>query len=53
MRRHAEYGYEFLRNVEFLKDAAEIVYHIMKSTMGRAIHAVSAPNRFRSAHGSS
>jgi putative nucleotidyltransferase with HDIG domain len=26
MRRHAEYGYEFLRNVEFLKDAAEIVY---------------------------
>jgi putative nucleotidyltransferase with HDIG domain len=26
MRRHAEYGYEFLRNVEFLKAAAEIVY---------------------------
>lgn len=26
MRRHAEYGYEFLSNVEFLKGAAEIVY---------------------------
>ena len=26
MRRHAEYGYEFLSNVEFLKCAAEIVY---------------------------
>ena len=26
MRRHAEYGYEFLTNVEFLKSAAEIVY---------------------------
>jgi putative nucleotidyltransferase with HDIG domain len=26
MRRHAEYGYEFLTNVEFLKGAAEIVY---------------------------
>jgi response regulator RpfG family c-di-GMP phosphodiesterase len=26
MRRHAEYGYEFLCSVEFLKDAAEIVY---------------------------
>jgi putative nucleotidyltransferase with HDIG domain len=26
MRRHAEYGYEFLRNVEFLKGAAEIVH---------------------------
>ena len=26
MRRHAEYGYEFLNNVEFLKGAAEIVY---------------------------
>ena len=25
MRRHAEYGYRFLRNVEFLKVAAEIV----------------------------
>jgi cyclic di-GMP phosphodiesterase len=26
MRKHAEYGYEFLSNVEFLKGAAEIVY---------------------------
>lgn len=26
MRRHPEYGYEFLSNVEFLKGAAEIVY---------------------------
>src|SRR5689334_3947752 len=26
MRRHAEYGYEFLSNVEFLQGAAEIVY---------------------------
>src|SRR6516164_10274986 len=26
MRRHAEYGYEFLTNVAFLKSAAEIVY---------------------------
>ena len=26
MSRHAEYGYEFLSNVEFLKGAAEIVY---------------------------
>ena len=26
MRRHAEYGYHFLSNVEFLKGAAEIVY---------------------------
>ncbi|HLH30447.1 MAG TPA: HD domain-containing phosphohydrolase [Terriglobia bacterium] len=26
MRRHAEYGYQFLSNVEFLKGAAEIVY---------------------------
>lgn len=26
MRLHAEYGYEFLSNVEFLKDAADIVY---------------------------
>jgi len=26
MRLHAEYGYEFLSNVEFLKGAAEIVY---------------------------
>jgi putative nucleotidyltransferase with HDIG domain len=26
MRRHAEYGYEFLSNVEFLKGAAEIVF---------------------------
>ena len=26
MRRHAEYGYEFLSSVEFLKGAAEIVY---------------------------
>ena len=26
MRRHAEYGYEFLRNLEWLSDAAEIVH---------------------------
>lgn len=26
MRRHPEYGYEFLSNIEFLKGAAEIVY---------------------------
>jgi putative nucleotidyltransferase with HDIG domain len=26
MRRHPEYGYEFLRNIEFLKGAADIVY---------------------------
>ena len=26
MRRHAEYGYQFLSNVEFLRGAAEIVY---------------------------
>jgi putative nucleotidyltransferase with HDIG domain len=26
MRRHPEYGYQFLSNVEFLKGAAEIVY---------------------------
>jgi putative nucleotidyltransferase with HDIG domain len=26
MRRHPEYGYAFLNNVEFLKEAAEIVY---------------------------
>jgi len=26
MRRHPEYGYDFLRKIEFLKDAAEIVY---------------------------
>jgi putative nucleotidyltransferase with HDIG domain len=26
MRRHPEYGYEFLSNMEFLKEAAEIVY---------------------------
>jgi putative nucleotidyltransferase with HDIG domain len=26
MRRHAEYGYEFLRNLEWLSSAAEIVY---------------------------
>src|SRR5688572_6381145 len=26
MRRHAEYGYEFVRNIEFLKGASEIVY---------------------------
>ncbi len=26
MRRHPEYGYEFLNNIEFLKGAAEIVY---------------------------
>jgi putative nucleotidyltransferase with HDIG domain len=26
MRRHAEYGYEFLRNLEWLNHAAEIVY---------------------------
>jgi putative nucleotidyltransferase with HDIG domain len=26
MRRHAEYGYEFLNSLEFLKGAAEIVY---------------------------
>jgi putative nucleotidyltransferase with HDIG domain len=26
MRRHAEYGFEFLSNIEFLKGAAEIVY---------------------------
>ncbi len=26
MRRHAEYGFEFLSNIGFLKDAAEIVY---------------------------
>jgi HD-GYP domain-containing protein (c-di-GMP phosphodiesterase class II) len=26
MRRHAEYGYEFLSKIEFLKGAAEIVY---------------------------
>lgn len=26
MRRHAEYGFEFLNNVDFLKPAAEIVY---------------------------
>ena len=26
MRRHAEYGYEFLNNLEFLKGAADIVY---------------------------
>lgn len=25
MRRHPEYGYDFLRNIEFLKDAAELV----------------------------
>jgi putative nucleotidyltransferase with HDIG domain len=26
MRRHAEYGYEFLEKIDFLRDAAEIVY---------------------------
>jgi response regulator RpfG family c-di-GMP phosphodiesterase len=26
MRQHAEYGFEFLSNIEFLKGAAEIVY---------------------------
>src|SRR6267378_743674 len=26
MRRHAEYGFEFLSNIEFLKGAADIVY---------------------------
>ncbi len=26
MRRHAEYGYEFLSNIEFLRGAADIVY---------------------------
>jgi putative nucleotidyltransferase with HDIG domain len=26
MRRHAEYGYQFLSNIEFLKGAADIVY---------------------------
>jgi response regulator RpfG family c-di-GMP phosphodiesterase len=26
MRRHAEYGYEFLKNLEWLRDAAEVVY---------------------------
>ncbi len=26
MRKHPEYGYEFLSNIEFLKDAAEIVF---------------------------
>ena len=26
MRRHAEYGFEFLTNIEFLKGAADIVY---------------------------
>ncbi len=26
MRRHAEYGFEFLSNIEFLRGAAEIVY---------------------------
>jgi len=26
MRLHAEYGHQFLRNVEFLKDAADLVY---------------------------
>jgi putative nucleotidyltransferase with HDIG domain len=26
MRRHPEYGYAFLNNIEFLKEAAEIVY---------------------------
>jgi putative nucleotidyltransferase with HDIG domain len=26
MRRHAEYGYEFVRDIEFLKGASEIVY---------------------------
>jgi putative nucleotidyltransferase with HDIG domain len=25
MRKHPEYGYDFLRNIEFLKDAAELV----------------------------
>lgn len=26
MRKHAEFGYEFLRNLEWLRDAADIVY---------------------------
>jgi putative nucleotidyltransferase with HDIG domain len=26
MRQHPQYGYEFLRGIEFLKDAAELVY---------------------------
>src|SRR6266567_2507082 len=26
MRRHPEYGFEFLTNIEFLRDAADIVY---------------------------
>ena len=26
MRRHPEFGFEFLNNIEFLKDAADIVY---------------------------
>jgi putative nucleotidyltransferase with HDIG domain len=26
MRKHAEYGYEFLNGIEFLKDAAELVF---------------------------
>ena len=26
MRLHAQYGYEFLQNIEFLQDAAELVY---------------------------
>src|SRR5438093_10809635 len=26
MRRHAEYGFEFLSNIEFLRGAADIVY---------------------------
>src|SRR5881409_2644062 len=47
MRRHPEYGYEFLSNVEFLKGAAEIVYSNHEKFDGtgypRAIRDVEIP----------
>src|SRR5262249_3336118 len=47
MRRHAEYGYEFLNNLEFLKGAADIVYSHHEKYDGtgypRRLHAEEIP----------
>ena len=49
MRRHAEYGFEFLSSIGFLKGAAEIVYSHHESMTERDILAVCNTTTFRSA----
>ena len=53
MRRHAEYGYQFLSNVEFLKEPPKSCIRIMRNSMAPAIRGAFEGTRSLSAPASS